>query len=132
MSQTLIQLGAAYEIARWRSDGSGSIKDANVFERSTAIDLLVRGRYWHDDISLVSRNRAIARSGDLDLVDPLVGLRVRYQWAPGRELVPRSMWVASTPGADSHGMCLAPTASPLAFATASPTRCWGAGLERGL
>jgi hypothetical protein len=66
MSQTLIQLGAAYEIARWRSGGGGSIKDANVFERSTAIDLLVRGRYWHDDISLVSRNRAIARSPDVD------------------------------------------------------------------
>jgi hypothetical protein len=82
--------GAAYEIARWRSGGGGSIKDANVFERSTAIDLLVRARYWHEDISLVSRTRAIARSGDVDWVDPPVGLRVRHQLASGQDLVLRA------------------------------------------
>ena len=38
---------------------------------------------------VVSRNRAIARSGDVDWVDPLVGLRVRHQLAPGQELVLR-------------------------------------------
>ena len=100
---TIIELGAAYEVARWRSGGGGSIKDANVFERSTAIDLLAGARYWHQDLSLkfdltgtldlngvvVSRNRAIARSGDVDWVDPLVGLRVRHQLAPGQELVLR-------------------------------------------
>ena len=101
--QTILELGAAYEVARWRSGGGGSIKDANVFERSTAVDVLAGARYWHQDISLrfdltgtldlngvvVSRNRAIARSGDVDWVDPLVGLRVRHQLAPGQELVLR-------------------------------------------
>ena len=86
---TIIELGAAYEVARWRSGGGGSIKDANVFERTTAIDLLAGARYWHQDLSLkfdltgtldlngvvVSRNRAIARSGDVDWVDPLVGVQ---------------------------------------------------------
>jgi hypothetical protein len=102
--QTIIELGAAYEVARWRSGGGGSIKDANVFERTTAVDLLAGARYWHQDISLrfdltgtldlngvvVSRNRAIARSGDVDWVDPLVGVRVRHQLAPGQELVLRA------------------------------------------
>jgi hypothetical protein len=36
---------------------------------------------------VVSRNRAIARSGDVDWVDPLVGFRVRPQLAPGQALV---------------------------------------------
>jgi hypothetical protein len=36
---------------------------------------------------VVSRNRAIARSGDADWVDPLVGFRVRPQLAPGQALV---------------------------------------------
>jgi hypothetical protein len=88
--QTIIELGAAYEVARWRSD--------------TAIDLLAGARYWHQDMSLrfdltgtldlngvvVSRNRAIARSGDVDWVDPLVGFRVRHHLAPGQGLVLRA------------------------------------------
>ena len=94
-SETIIELGAAYEVARWHSGGSIG---------STAIDLLAGARYWHQDLSLkfgltgtldlnglvVSRNRAIARSGDVDWVDPLVGFRVRHQLAPGQELVFRA------------------------------------------
>lgn len=95
-SETIIELGAAYEVARWHSGGSGI--------GSTAIDLLAGARYWHQELSLkfgltgtldlngvvVSRNRAIARSGDVDWVDPLVGFRVRHQLAPGQELVFRA------------------------------------------
>jgi hypothetical protein len=94
-SETIIELGAAYEVARWHSGGSIG---------STAIDLLAGARYWHQELSLkfgltgtldlngvvVSRNRAIARSGDVDWVDPLVGFRVRHQLAPGQELVFRA------------------------------------------
>ncbi len=93
-SETIIELGAAYEVARWHSGGIGD----------TAIDLLAGARYWHQDLSLrfgltgsldlnglvVSRNRAIARSGGVDWVDPLVGFRVRHQLAPGQELVFRA------------------------------------------
>jgi hypothetical protein len=71
---------------------------------ATAIDLLAGARYWHQELSLkfdltgtldlngvvVSRNRAIARSGDVDWVDPLVGFRVRQQLAPGQAMVFRA------------------------------------------
>jgi hypothetical protein len=37
----------------------------------------------------LSGSRAVARSGGVDWVDPLVGLRLRHQLAPGQELVLR-------------------------------------------
>jgi hypothetical protein len=63
-------------------------------------------RYWNQDVDLSlrltgtlnvdlrelglklqrSRHVAIARSGDLEWVDPVVGARIRHQIAPGREL----------------------------------------------
>jgi hypothetical protein len=39
---------------------------------------------------VVSRNRVIARSGDVDWVDPLVGFRIRQGLAPGQELLLRA------------------------------------------
>ena len=38
----------------------------------------------------VSGGRAIARAGDVDWVDPLIGLRVRHQLGPGQELMLRA------------------------------------------
>ena len=98
LTLTIIELGAAYEIARWGA--GGGVKDANAFARTTAIDLLAGARYWRQevDISLavtatldtsdleVSGARAIARSGGVDWVDPVIGARVRHQLAPGQEL----------------------------------------------
>jgi hypothetical protein len=37
----------------------------------------------------LSATRAIARAGDVDWVDPLVGLSLRHQVAPGQELLLR-------------------------------------------
>jgi hypothetical protein len=85
----VIEVGVAYEIARW--------------SRYTAIDLIAGGRYWHQSIDVnfalagtlnigglvLTGDRAIARSGSVDWVDPLIGLRVRHQLAPGQELVLR-------------------------------------------
>jgi len=99
---TIIEVGAAYEIARWSS--GGSIKDSYGFARYTAIDLLAGARYWHQQVAInlaltttidttaldVSRDRAIARSGNIDWVDPLVGLRIRHQLLPGHELMLRA------------------------------------------
>jgi hypothetical protein len=93
-TQTIIEVGGTYEIAKW-SSGGGS--------HATAIDLLAGARYWHQDLSLrlaltgtldttglfLTGTRAIARSGSVDWVDPLVGARVRHQLAPGKELVLR-------------------------------------------
>jgi hypothetical protein len=94
--QTIVQSGVAYEVARWQS-APGSY---------TALDVLGSARYWNQDVDLSlhltgtltadferlglklerSRRVAIARSGDLEWVDPVVGTRVRHQIAPGKEL----------------------------------------------
>jgi hypothetical protein len=38
----------------------------------------------------ISGSRAIARGGNVDWVDPLVGFRIRHQMLPGQELVFRA------------------------------------------
>lgn len=90
--EAVVEVGGAYEIARW-SSGTGS----------TAIDALAGARYWHQDMSInlaltgtvdldgliVSRGVAIARGGSVDWVDPVVGGRIRHQLAPGQELLVR-------------------------------------------
>jgi len=96
----IIEAGAAYEIAKWRS--GGGIKD-NVPQRVTALDLIVGARYWHQEMAIslalgafdttgldLSASRAVARGGSVDWVDPLVGFRIRHQLSPGRELVFRA------------------------------------------
>ena len=94
--ETIIQSGITYEVARWQS-APGSF---------TALDLMGSARYWNQDVDLSlrltgtlnvdlrelglqfqrSRRLAIARSGDLEWIDPVVGARIRHQIAPGREL----------------------------------------------
>ncbi len=100
VSLTIIEVGGTYEIAKWWSGGA---KDST-FARYTAIDLLAGARYWRQEVDLnlavtaalntsgltVSGTRAIAGSGGVDWVDPVVGARVRHQLAPGQELVLRA------------------------------------------
>jgi hypothetical protein len=94
--QFIIQSGVAYEVARWQR-AAGSY---------TALDLMGSARYWNEetDISLrlsgsltVDLERlglklkrsgrvAVARSGNLEWVDPVIGARIRHQLAPGKEL----------------------------------------------
>jgi hypothetical protein len=94
--ETIIQSGLAYEVVRWQS-APGSF---------TALDLMGSARYWNQDVDVSlrltgtltvdlrelglqlqrSRRVAIARSGDLEWVDPVVGARIRHQIAPGKEL----------------------------------------------
>jgi hypothetical protein len=90
--ETIIEAGATYEIGKWQ-----------FFSGWTAVDLLAGARYWREsaDINLaltatldtagvvLTRGRAIARSGDVEWVDPLVGLRLRHELAPGQELLLR-------------------------------------------
>ena len=96
IEQAIIEVGAAYEIGRWCS-GIGFLPGY------TAVDLLAGARYWHQEVEInlaltatldvgglaLSRGRAIARAGGVDWVDPLVGLRIRHQLAPGQELLLR-------------------------------------------
>ena len=94
--ETIIQSGVTYEVAHWQS-APGSF---------TALDLMGSARYWNQDVDLSlrltgtlnvdlpelglklqrSRHVAIAHSGNLEWVDPVVGARIRHQIAPGREL----------------------------------------------
>jgi hypothetical protein len=85
--QTIAEVGAVYEIVGGQ----------------TAIDVLAGARYWHQDASIklaldinldigdlvVSRGIALARSGSVDWVDPVIGGRIRHQVAPGQELLLR-------------------------------------------
>jgi hypothetical protein len=98
VEQTIAEIGAVYEIAGWRS---GRI--LGVGSGPTAIDVLVGARYWRQDVAVhlaltdtlevgglsVSGSRAIARAGDVEWVDPLIGLRLRHRLAPGQDLVLR-------------------------------------------
>ena len=88
--EAVIEVGGAYEIMK--------------ISRNTAIDLLAGARYWHQDLSInlaltgtldvggldLSRGIAIARGGSVDWVDPVVGGRIRYNLAPGQDLLLRA------------------------------------------
>jgi hypothetical protein len=90
--ETIAEVGAAYEIAKW-----------HLFTGWIAVDVLAGARYWRESVDInlalsatldtaglvLTRGRAIARSGDVEWVDPLVGLRLRQQLAPGHDLVLR-------------------------------------------
>lgn len=100
-SFAIIEAGGLYEIAKWPwSPGS-----------FTAVDGLLGFRYWnsHVDVNFdfagsvdftrlsnalgrdveIGRSFAIARSGSLDWIDPVVGLRLRHQFTPSQELMLR-------------------------------------------
>lgn len=90
----ITELAGAYEIARWGSPAA----------TMSSIDVYGGGRLWWQqaEASLnvgatlaaqlpqhafsISGDRAIARSGDVTWIDPMVGLRLRHQFTPGHEL----------------------------------------------
>lgn len=89
VQMVIAELAAAYEIARWGSTGApGS---------GTAIDIYGGGRAWWQkgdasvafsgtlNIGDFTRNAdgTLSASGTVNWVDPLVGLRLRHQFAPG-------------------------------------------------
>jgi hypothetical protein len=97
-SFAIIEAGGLYEVAKW-SHSPGSF---------TALDGVLGFRYWNSTIDLnfdfnatadfarlsnalgrnleFSRSLAIARSGSIDWVDPVVGLRLRHQFTPNQEV----------------------------------------------
>ena len=98
--QTIAEVGGAYQIAKWWS-GTGSRYS---LDRYTAIDLIAGARYWQQELNInlaltstldttglvLHGHHAVARSGEVDWVDPLVGFRVRQMLAPGQELMFRA------------------------------------------
>ena len=97
-SFAIIEAGGLYEIARWPGS-MGSF---------TALDGLLGFRYWNSNVDVnfdfngtvdftrlsdvlgrnleFSRSFAVARSGSLDWIDPVVGLRLRHQFTPSQEI----------------------------------------------
>jgi hypothetical protein len=92
VEMAIAELAAAYEIARWGGGMPGS---------GTAIDVFGGGRLWWQkaeaDLAVTagvalagftfSGGRAFAGSGDITWADPIVGMRLRHQFAPGHEFV---------------------------------------------
>jgi hypothetical protein len=81
----IAEVGASYEVVR-----SGPL----------AVDVLGGARYWYQEADLsfeaartieigdveLAGGLAIARSGSVDWLDPVIGARIRYAVAPGHEL----------------------------------------------
>jgi hypothetical protein len=92
---TIVEAGGLYEVARWPGS-PGSF---------TAVDALLGFRYWNNAVDAnldvigsvdfsrlgIERGRsfAIAHSGNVAWVDPLIGLRLRHQFTPSQEVMVR-------------------------------------------
>lgn len=91
-TMTIVEVGGLYELKRWApSEGS-----------FTALDGLLGFRYWNNSVTANlgatitadlynmgferSFGLATARSGTLQWIDPVVGLRLRHQFAPGQNV----------------------------------------------
>jgi hypothetical protein len=100
--EAIVQSGVFYEVAKWGDSAS-----------YTALDVMGSARYWNQDVDLSLRVRgaltaevqadfrrvgldlkrkvkgaravAVARASDLEWVDPVVGGRMRHQFASGSE-----------------------------------------------
>lgn len=99
-TQTVIELGAAYEV--WASGAAGS-------PGRSAVEVLGGARYWRQELDVSvnisgsatlsgplgivdltrAGDRLFARSGTVDWVDPFVGARLLYDVAPGQSVVVR-------------------------------------------
>jgi hypothetical protein len=94
----IAEAGATYEVARFTMPHG----DSTGFP--IAIDLIAGARYWYQqadvnfnltaglniaDLIVGSRGFAIAKSGTVDWVDPLVGARARFEIAPGQNIFVR-------------------------------------------
>ena len=92
-----VEAGGTYEVASWNSHGG------RYATPDTELELLAGGRYWRQELDIavalagtlnidgliISGNRAIARSGVEQWVYPFIGARIRFQPAPGEEIVVR-------------------------------------------
>ena len=88
---TIVQSGAAVEVARWANGAA-----------TTAVDVMGSARYWNHSVDVsvgvtatvdlpgigfqATGSRAVARTGTLEWVDPVIGARLRHQTASGSEL----------------------------------------------
>lgn len=94
----IAEAGGMYEVGRFtmpHGDSPGI---------PVAIDLIAGARYWYQnvdasfnltaglnvaDLIVTSRGLAVAKSGTVDWVDPLIGARARFEIAPGQNIFVR-------------------------------------------
>jgi len=88
LATTIIEVGGIYEFSRWSHSPSSF----------TAIDALLGVRYWNNSVEAKfdanatanvyalglerSFGLAVARAGNLEWIDPVIGLRLRHQFTP--------------------------------------------------
>lgn len=86
------EAAAAYEIYRAGTSATYSAFDVYAGLRgwwqAASASLAVSARLDIRDLQIAG-DRAIAKSGDVSWLDPLIGLRWRYRFAPDKELVVR-------------------------------------------
>lgn len=101
--QLTIEFGGAFEVAKVGPDRSAEGAGMGGVGQ-TAFDVVVGGRYWYQKADLTlnllgtigvnvgdlqlsfDRSKAIASSGSINWVDPLVGFRIRHKLAPRQNL----------------------------------------------
>jgi hypothetical protein len=97
-STTIVEAAGLYEFAHWPGAWLSSSPDS-----FTALDGFLGFRYWNTSIDAnldvltsvdvtplgFERNRgfAIAHSGSLDWVDPIIGLRLRHKFTPAQQIM---------------------------------------------
>ena len=93
VEMVIAEVAAAYEVARWNGLSSPS--------SSTALDLYAGGRAWwqHADTQVAISGTVnigdlvrtgagtLSATGDVSWIDPVIGARLRHQFAPGWSLV---------------------------------------------
>lgn len=84
----IVEAGAAYEVGRYGSLAFDVLGGARYWSQKADLSLDVTRTVDIFELELVGR-RAIARSGSVDWVDPLVGARLRFAVAPGHGLFVR-------------------------------------------
>lgn len=89
----IVELAAAYEITNWGSTGapgSGTAIDiyggARGWWQKAAASLALSGTVNISDLTL-NADRTVTASGSVSWIDPLAGLRLRHQFAPGWNFV---------------------------------------------
>ena len=95
----IIEGGVAQEIARWDHAPTATLDAAEA--SFTALDVFAGARYWHSDTTISldatatvdlpalgltrTASGVVEAAQTMEWTDPLVGLRLRHQFGPGRE-----------------------------------------------